>query len=363
MASSLACAVAAPTTCAWCQADLSRTGTALKGRVRCTRCGVATTSPWPTDAELDAAYAGWYRPDGGRFSGPGRSRAAALTRAAGPPDRRIAPPGAGTRRRRRRRHAARCAARPAAASRSASSGALAPDVSSRELEELDGPWAAVVLWHSLEHLRAPGEALRARGAAARRAACWSWRVPNADSLQARAFGDRWLALDLPRHLVHIPARALLARSREVGLRVERDEPRARRPGACSGGCTARGLAAGGGRPLRRHPPPAGAQRRCDRGRRARHARRRLRCSCRSPPPRRWSRPPCGAAAASTWRPPWLSPHARGEGDRGDAGAERGADPGADSRGDPARVGGRDHPGRRQVHRQDASRWPARCRSR
>ncbi len=46
-------------------------------------------------------------------------------------------------------------------------------------------------------------------------------VPNAASLQARAFGDGWLALDLPRHLTHIPAAALGERVRQEGLVVER----------------------------------------------------------------------------------------------------------------------------------------------
>jgi len=46
-------------------------------------------------------------------------------------------------------------------------------------------------------------------------------IPNAASLQARAFGDRWLALDLPRHLVHVPASALHDRVGELGLRIER----------------------------------------------------------------------------------------------------------------------------------------------
>jgi hypothetical protein len=35
------------------------------------------------------------------------------------------------------------------------------------------------------------------------------------------FGDRWLALDLPRHLVHIPSRALIARLESLSMRVER----------------------------------------------------------------------------------------------------------------------------------------------
>lgn len=52
-------------------------------------------------------------------------------------------------------------------------------------------------------------------------AFWSWRVPNSDSVQARAFGDHWLALDLPRHLVHLPARTLLRRLEDLRLRVTR----------------------------------------------------------------------------------------------------------------------------------------------
>jgi hypothetical protein len=46
-------------------------------------------------------------------------------------------------------------------------------------------------------------------------------MPNPDSLQAKAFGDRWLALDLPRHVVHVPAASLLARLGDLGLRIER----------------------------------------------------------------------------------------------------------------------------------------------
>jgi hypothetical protein len=35
------------------------------------------------------------------------------------------------------------------------------------------------------------------------------------------FGDRWFALDLPRHLVHLPAETLLRRLNELGLRRTR----------------------------------------------------------------------------------------------------------------------------------------------
>ena len=64
----------------------STTGTTtLPGRITCARCGVATTSPWPSDEQLGAAYAVWYRPEEGRFSGLGdkilaRTRSTLATR-------------------------------------------------------------------------------------------------------------------------------------------------------------------------------------------------------------------------------------------------------------------------------------------
>jgi hypothetical protein len=211
---------AAESRCAWCGASLAR-GTRLAGRTRCSACGVATTTPWPAPEELEAAYAGFYRPATGRFAGPGdrllrRSRATLARRLD-----RIAPPGPvldvgagdGT-----------LVDALAARGREAvglEREARGPRVRTGELADVDGSWAAVVFWHSLEHLPSPGPTLdRAAGLLAARGVLVV-ALPNADSLQARAFGDRWLALDLPRHLVHVPARALLARLRADGLRVER----------------------------------------------------------------------------------------------------------------------------------------------
>ena len=57
--------------CAWCGRRLGAGDEHRAGRVRCSACGVATTSPWPDDERLAAAYAPWYRPEGGRFSGLG----------------------------------------------------------------------------------------------------------------------------------------------------------------------------------------------------------------------------------------------------------------------------------------------------
>jgi SAM-dependent methyltransferase len=84
-----------------------------------------------------------------------------------------------------------------------------------------GGWAAIVFWHSLEHLPDPGTTLAAAGAGLAAEGVLVIAVPNSDSLQARVLGARWLALDPPRHLVHLTAAALRARLEELGLRVER----------------------------------------------------------------------------------------------------------------------------------------------
>jgi hypothetical protein len=46
-------------------------------------------------------------------------------------------------------------------------------------------------------------------------------APNWGSWQARLFGERWLALDLPFHVVHLTEQALLGRIKDLGLRIER----------------------------------------------------------------------------------------------------------------------------------------------
>jgi SAM-dependent methyltransferase len=207
--------------CAWCGAPL-RDGERLDGRIRCGSCGAATTDPWPSPAELDAAYAGWYRPAGGRFSGLGdrllrRTRASLSQRID-----RIAPPGpvldvgAGDG---ALLESLRARGREAVGlEREASGpGMRAGDVADQER----GTWAAIVFWHSLEHLAEPGRAVETAAALLLPGGVAIVAVPNSASLQARFFGDRWLALDLPRHLVHLTAASLLERLRSAELRVER----------------------------------------------------------------------------------------------------------------------------------------------
>ncbi|MEA2266088.1 MAG: hypothetical protein QOE27_1671 [Solirubrobacteraceae bacterium] len=211
-----------PTTvCAWCAAPLTEAGRRRWGRTVCPGCGVATTDPWPDEAALAEAYGGAYRPAGGRFSGPGDA-VLGLTRAtlARRLDR-IAPEGpvldvgagsgglvAALRRRGREAVGLEREAR----------GEHIRDV---PLAALDGGWAGIVLWHSLEHLTDPGAELDRAIDRLAPGGVLVVAIPNAGSLQARLFGDRWLALDLPRHLAHIPGPALVGRLADRGLAIER----------------------------------------------------------------------------------------------------------------------------------------------
>ncbi len=182
---------------------------------------MATTDPWPTEAELEHAYADWYRPCDGRFSGPGdallqRSRSTLARRLAviAPPGR-VLDVGAGSG---VLLDALRARGREALGIERRSDRA---DVVDTDLADVEEGWAAVVFWHSLEHLPDPTEALRQAARLLGPGGVVVIAAPNADSLQARVFGDRWLALDLPRHLTHIPAHALLATLGKHGLTVER----------------------------------------------------------------------------------------------------------------------------------------------
>jgi SAM-dependent methyltransferase len=210
------------TTCAWCGAALPDVAGRRGGRVRCDRCRASTTDPWPSQATLASAYEGWYRPEGGRFAGPGD---ALLRRSRGALARRldeIAPPGRvldvgagdGTLLDALHRHGREAVGLELVSTR--------PDIRAQDIAAVeDERFAAIVFWHSLEHLPRPSDALARAATLLAPGGVLVVAVPNSDSLQARAFGDRWLALDLPRHLVHLPARALIARLEELGLRITR----------------------------------------------------------------------------------------------------------------------------------------------
>jgi len=189
--------------------------------VQCAACGAWTTEPVPTTEELEQAYGGWYRPASGRFAGLGdallrrlRARLAARLDRIAPPGR-ILDVGAGEgvlvgALRDRGREAL-------GIDRVASS----PYVADTALAEVTGPWAAIVFWHSLEHMPGARAALDHAASILAPGGMLAIAMPNSASLQATLFGERWFAIDFPRHLVHVPSSALLGHLRRLGMRVDR----------------------------------------------------------------------------------------------------------------------------------------------
>jgi SAM-dependent methyltransferase len=208
--------------CAWCGAPLDDSAVRLHGRALCPRCGAATTDPWPTHEELERAYGTWYRPASGRRFGligdallrRTRGTLAARVDEIAPPGR-VLDVGAGD------GTLLDALARRGREGLGLERDVRRPDIRDASVEEVDGEWAAIVFWHSLEHLPRPGAAVEAAARLLAPGGVVVIAVPDTASLQARAFGDRWLALDLPRHLVHLSQRSLVERLEGLGLRVER----------------------------------------------------------------------------------------------------------------------------------------------
>ncbi len=77
----------------------------------------------------------------------------------------------------------------------------------------------VTLWHVLEHLRQPGEAI-ARIASLLAPGGWLFlAVPNHESWQARAYGAHWFHLDPPRHLFGFDPKSLRPLLHKHGFEV------------------------------------------------------------------------------------------------------------------------------------------------
>jgi SAM-dependent methyltransferase len=84
-----------------------------------------------------------------------------------------------------------------------------------------GPYTCITLWHSLEHLPDPREALSLLSDVLEPAGALFVAVPNADGWQARLFGRHWFHLDVPRHLYHFGPRSLRRLLVTSGLEVRR----------------------------------------------------------------------------------------------------------------------------------------------
>jgi SAM-dependent methyltransferase len=83
------------------------------------------------------------------------------------------------------------------------------------------PFGCITLWHSLEHLRNPIQALADLAGMLMPGGTFVVAVPDSQGWQARLFGRHWLHLDVPRHLYHFSLPSLRAALDQSGLEVVR----------------------------------------------------------------------------------------------------------------------------------------------
>jgi SAM-dependent methyltransferase len=83
------------------------------------------------------------------------------------------------------------------------------------------PFGCITLWHSLEHLRNPVQALADLARMLVPGGTLVVAVPDSRGWQARLFGRHWLHLDVPRHLYHFSLPSLRAALDQSGLEVVR----------------------------------------------------------------------------------------------------------------------------------------------
>lgn len=178
---------------------------------RCPGCGTAVTEGEPEPGWNDAGAFRAGRPRLYRIATPwlriyDAQRLALLRRLAGPPAR-VLDAGAGQGRFVAAATAAGYTAvgiEPASrgVQRAAEAGSPVTQAGVEEFEAAPGSFDAITLWHVLEHLERPAEALaRLHGWLAPGGGLLVG-VPNLDGFQARISGDRWYHLDIPRHRTH-----------------------------------------------------------------------------------------------------------------------------------------------------------------
>lgn len=87
-----------------------------------------------------------------------------------------------------------------------------------EWSELKGQtFDVITLWHVLEHLPVPAEAMKKLYTHLRPGGHLYIAVPNFNSWDAKAYREYWAAYDVPRHLWHFSSKAIRKLGEEQGL--------------------------------------------------------------------------------------------------------------------------------------------------
>ena len=82
----------------------------------------------------------------------------------------------------------------------------------------------ITLWHVLEHLPVPSEAMSKLYAHLQPGGHLYIAVPNFKSWDAKAYGEYWAAYDVPRHLWHFSSSAISKLGKEQGLKLIKKWP-------------------------------------------------------------------------------------------------------------------------------------------
>jgi len=81
------------------------------------------------------------------------------------------------------------------------------------------PFDVITMWHTLEHFTSPRAVIATVASLLSPRGVLVVAVPNAEGLQARAFGRCWFHLDVPRHLYHFGIRSLSMLLGESGFEI------------------------------------------------------------------------------------------------------------------------------------------------
>ncbi len=76
------------------------------------------------------------------------------------------------------------------------------------LPDVGEAFDVITMWHVLEHLYSPHQALQKVRDLLRPQGILVIAVPNVESIDARFYGKHWVALDVPRHLQHFSLKTL-----------------------------------------------------------------------------------------------------------------------------------------------------------
>ena len=209
--------------------------------LHCQACGLTFTAPRPDECELSQYYPSdypVYHPDAPVRAG---IIGAAIRRLAmfpytlrfGNPEWSVAPfgngrfldvgCGAGGMLQRMGARGWRCAGidlspRAVAAARRAAPGAVVEQATLSTYQP-DRPFAVISMNHVLEHLPDPVANLERCRNLLEPGGQLFVGVPNIESLEARAFGRRWIGLDIPRHLTHFSRSTLTGLLERTGFEI------------------------------------------------------------------------------------------------------------------------------------------------